>query len=47
MLVGSPVNCTSLLPGLGHDAINYPTMQLSVKQHRHNSSRVFRRRFRI
>jgi len=32
ILIGSPVNCTSLLPGIGHDAINYPSMQLSVKR---------------
>ncbi|KAK7394855.1 hypothetical protein VNO78_15396 [Psophocarpus tetragonolobus] len=31
VLVGSPVNCSSLVPGIGHDAINYPTMQLSME----------------
>ncbi|KAK7390061.1 hypothetical protein VNO78_25359 [Psophocarpus tetragonolobus] len=43
-LVGSPVNCTSLLPGLGHDAINYPTMQLSVENNTSITVGVFRRR---
>ncbi|KAJ1413705.1 Peptidase S8/S53 domain [Sesbania bispinosa] len=44
VLVGSPVNCTSLLPGLGHDAINYPSMQLSVKSNTDTTVGVFRRR---
>ncbi|KAL2337400.1 hypothetical protein Fmac_011846 [Flemingia macrophylla] len=44
VLVGSPVNCSSLLPGLGHDAINYPTMQLSVKSNTGTTIGVFRRR---
>jgi len=44
VLVGSPVNCTSLLPGLGHDALNYPTMQLSVENNSGTTVGVFRRR---
>ncbi|RDY04372.1 Subtilisin-like protease SBT4.14, partial [Mucuna pruriens] len=44
VLVGSPVNCTSLLPGLGHDAINYPSMQLSVENNTGTTVGVFRRR---
>ncbi|KAJ6390905.1 hypothetical protein OIU77_025000 [Salix suchowensis] len=32
VLVGSKsINCSSLLPGIGYDALNYPTMQLRVK----------------
>ncbi|XP_068489096.1 subtilisin-like protease SBT4.14 [Phaseolus vulgaris] len=42
-LVGSPVNCSSLLPGLGHDAINYPTMQLSLESSKGTKLGVFRR----
>lgn len=42
-LVGSPVNCSSLLPGLGHDAINYPTMQLSLESNKSTRIGVFRR----
>ncbi|PKI54068.1 hypothetical protein CRG98_025562 [Punica granatum] len=31
VLVGpTPINCSSLLPGLGYDTLNYPTMQMSV-----------------
>ncbi|XP_057454486.1 subtilisin-like protease SBT4.14 isoform X2 [Lotus japonicus] len=44
VLVGFPVNCSSLLPGLGYDAINYPSMQLSVKSNRGLTVGVFRRR---
>ncbi|XP_027927083.1 subtilisin-like protease SBT4.14 [Vigna unguiculata] len=42
-LVGSPVNCSSLLPGLGHDAMNYPTMQLSLESRKDTKIGVFRR----
>lgn len=31
VLVGESVNCSSLLPGLGYDALNYPTMQLDAQ----------------
>ncbi|KAG5009286.1 hypothetical protein JHK87_017801 [Glycine soja] len=44
MLVGSPMNYTYLLPGLGHEAINYPTMQLSVQNNTSTIIGVFRRR---
>ncbi|CAK8542271.1 unnamed protein product [Lathyrus sativus] len=40
-LVGSRINCSSILPGLGHDAINYPTMQLSLESKKDVT--VFRR----
>nr|KYP64357.1 Xylem serine proteinase 1 [Cajanus cajan] len=43
-LVGSRVNCSSLLPGLGQDAINYPTMQLSLESKKGTRVGVFRRR---
>ncbi|GAU34587.1 hypothetical protein TSUD_15020 [Trifolium subterraneum] len=42
-LVGSPINCSSLLPGLGHDAINYPTIQLSLESKKDIKIGVFRR----
>lgn len=45
VLVGSKtINCSSLLPGLGYDALNYPTMQLSVKNEREPTIGVFQRR---
>lgn len=45
-LVGSKsVNCSSLIPGIGFDALNYPTMQLSLKKNNHEPiTAVFRRR---
>lgn len=45
VLVGpTAVNCSSLLPGLGYDALNYPTMQMSVRPDHHGVSvGVFRR----
>ncbi|CAL2241457.1 unnamed protein product [Prunus armeniaca] len=43
-LVGSKsVNCSSLLPGQGYDALNYPTMQLSLKSSKQPTVGVFRR----
>ncbi|XP_019433947.1 PREDICTED: subtilisin-like protease SBT4.14 [Lupinus angustifolius] len=42
VLVGSPINCSSLLPGLGYDAINYPSMQLILKSNE-DTIGVFRR----
>ncbi|KAJ1414835.1 Peptidase S8/S53 domain [Sesbania bispinosa] len=42
-LVGSPVNCSSLLPGFGHDAINYPSIQLSLESNKGTKIGVFRR----
>jgi len=45
VLVGSKrVNCSTLLPGLGYDDLNYPTMQLSLKNKREPITGVFRRR---
>ncbi|KAK9273795.1 hypothetical protein L1049_018605 [Liquidambar formosana] len=44
-LVGSKsINCSALLPGLGHDAFNYPSMQLSSKTDQEPTMSVFRRR---
>ncbi|KAJ9680827.1 hypothetical protein PVL29_019980 [Vitis rotundifolia] len=44
-IVGSKsINCSSLLPGLGSDALNYPTMQLSLKDTNEPTVGVFRRR---
>ncbi|RVX01120.1 hypothetical protein VitviT2T_023544 [Vitis vinifera] len=43
-IVGSKsVNCSSLLPGHGNDALNYPTMQLSLKDKNETTVGVFRR----
>ncbi|KAK2965855.1 hypothetical protein RJ640_027142 [Escallonia rubra] len=43
-LIGSnSINCSTLLPGLGEDALNYPTMQLSLKRSNGTSTAVFRR----
>ena len=44
VLVGSRVNCSSLLPGLGYDAINYPTFQLKMRSNKGTTEGVFRRR---
>ncbi|KAF9668879.1 hypothetical protein SADUNF_Sadunf14G0049300 [Salix dunnii] len=42
VLVGSKsINCSSLLPGLGYDALNYPTMQLQVKNEQEPTVGVF------
>ncbi|WJX52973.1 hypothetical protein P8452_39027 [Trifolium repens] len=43
ILIGSPINCSSLVPGFGHDAINYPSMQLSVKNNTESTIGVFSR----
>ncbi|KAI9113009.1 hypothetical protein K1719_015941 [Acacia pycnantha] len=43
VLTGSRVNCSSILPGLGHDAINYPTFQLSLQAKKPSTLAVFRR----
>ncbi|GAV76678.1 Peptidase_S8 domain-containing protein/PA domain-containing protein/Inhibitor_I9 domain-containing protein, partial [Cephalotus follicularis] len=44
-LIGTKsINCSSLLPGLGYDAINYPTMQLKTKNSKKPIATVFRRR---
>lgn len=38
------INCSTLIPALGEDTINYPTMQLSLKSHQEPSTGIFRRR---
>ncbi|XP_028801168.1 subtilisin-like protease SBT4.14 isoform X2 [Neltuma alba] len=43
VFTGSRVNCSSILPGLGHDAINYPTFQLSLQTKKPSTLAVFRR----
>lgn len=43
-LVGSKsINCSSIVPGLGYDALNYPTFQLSLKTTKQTTVGVFRR----
>ncbi|PSS24333.1 Subtilisin-like protease SBT4.14 [Actinidia chinensis var. chinensis] len=44
VLVGSKsINCSALLPGLGVDALNYPSMQLRLKNRQEPTVGVFRR----
>ncbi|KAM7274556.1 hypothetical protein ACFE04_016422 [Oxalis oulophora] len=44
-LIGTKsINCSSIIPGLGHDAINYPTMQVKLKNRKQLTTVVFRRR---
>ncbi|CAH2069102.1 unnamed protein product [Thlaspi arvense] len=44
-LVGSrSVNCSSIVPGLGHDSLNYPTIQLTLRSAKTSTMAVFRRR---
>lgn len=38
------INCSTLIPGLGHDSLNYPTIQLSLKNTQRPMTTVFRRR---
>lgn len=38
------INCSKLIPALGEDAINYPTMQLSLKNDQEPTTGIFRRR---
>lgn len=43
-LVGQEsINCSKLLPASGEDAINYPTMQLSLKSKQEPTTGIFRR----
>src|SRR2546430_17491205 len=43
-LIGSKsINCSSLLPGIGYDALNYPTMQLSARSEKQPTVGIFRR----
>ncbi|KAL1213580.1 Subtilisin-like protease SBT4.14 [Cardamine amara subsp. amara] len=44
-LVGSrSVNCSSIVPGIGHDSLNYPTIQLTLRSAKTSTMAVFRRR---
>ncbi|CAN8248216.1 unnamed protein product [Cochlearia groenlandica] len=44
-LVGSrSVNCSSIVPGQGHDSLNYPTIQLTLRSAKTSTMAVFRRR---
>ncbi|KAL6981871.1 hypothetical protein U1Q18_023488 [Sarracenia purpurea var. burkii] len=44
VLVGSrSINCSALLPGAGHDALNYPTIQFGLENRRDPATGVFRR----
>ncbi|XP_022150039.1 subtilisin-like protease SBT4.14 [Momordica charantia] len=45
VLAGSnPINCSSLIPGLGYDSVNYPTIQLSLRSTQRPTVAVFKRR---
>ncbi|KAH6812129.1 xylem serine peptidase 1 [Perilla frutescens var. frutescens] len=41
---GGKINCSKLVPANGEDAINYPTMQLTLKNKQEPTVGVFRRR---
>ncbi|KAG7619096.1 Peptidase S8/S53 domain [Arabidopsis suecica] len=44
-LVGTrSVSCSSIVPGLGHDSLNYPTIQLTLRSAKTSTLAVFRRR---
>ncbi|XP_059312774.1 subtilisin-like protease SBT4.14 isoform X2 [Lycium ferocissimum] len=43
-LLRQRVNCSTLIPANGEDAINYPTMQLGIKSDQEPTVGVFRRR---
>ncbi|XVF73322.1 hypothetical protein PTKIN_Ptkin12aG0192400 [Pterospermum kingtungense] len=44
-LVGAKsINCSSLLPGFGYDALNYPSMQLNMEIGQQQTVGVFKRR---
>ena len=44
-LVGQgPINCSKLVPGNGEDAINYPSMQLALKNKQEPTVGVFKRK---
>ncbi|XP_010106763.2 subtilisin-like protease SBT4.14 [Morus notabilis] len=43
-LIGSKfVNCSSLIPGLGYDGLNYPTFQLTLKRKQKTTLAIYRR----
>lgn len=43
-LLRQQVNCSTLIPANGEDAINYPTMQLGLKSDQEPTIGIFRRR---
>ncbi|KAK8583361.1 hypothetical protein V6N13_022067 [Hibiscus sabdariffa] len=44
-LVGKKsINCSSILPGFSYDALNYPSMQLNMKEGQQQTIGIFRRR---
>ncbi|KAK4738708.1 hypothetical protein R3W88_002405 [Solanum pinnatisectum] len=43
-LLRQQVNCSTLIPATGEDAINYPTMQLGLKSDQEPTIGIFRRR---
>ncbi|MCD9645127.1 hypothetical protein HAX54_033831 [Datura stramonium] len=43
-LLRQRVNCSTLIPANGEDAINYPTMQLGIKSDQEPTIGIFRRR---
>lgn len=44
-LIGSnqTVNCSSLIPGLGYDGLNYPTFQITLKGNQKTTFAIYRR----
>ncbi|XP_044503882.1 subtilisin-like protease SBT4.14 [Mangifera indica] len=43
-IVGSKsINCSSLIPGFGYDALNYPTMQVKLNNEKQPTTAIFRR----
>ncbi|KAJ0113535.1 hypothetical protein Patl1_00330 [Pistacia atlantica] len=44
VLVGSKsINCSSLVPGFGYDALNYPTMQVKLNGDKQSTTAIFHR----
>ncbi|XP_044502401.1 subtilisin-like protease SBT4.14 [Mangifera indica] len=44
VIVGSKsINCSSLIPGFGYDALNYPTMQVKLNNDKQPTTAIFRR----
>lgn len=43
-LIGSKtVNCSSLIPGLGYDGLNYPNFQIALKSNQKTTFAIYRR----
>ena len=43
-LIGSKtVNCSSLIPGLGYDGLNYPNFQITLKSNQKTTFAIYRR----